>query len=71
MKLAGFDSPYLHTLYVDKPMQGHGLMQAIACELVRSIRRNVTIDWTVKESVRAKLRVTVRRLLNKYGYPTR
>ena len=32
-------------------------------------RRNVTIDWTVKESVRAKLRVIVKRILRKYGYP--
>lgn len=48
---------------------GDDTLKAIASELVRSIRRNVTIDWTVKESVRAKLRVTVRRLLKKYGYP--
>ena len=48
---------------------GDDTLKAIASELVRSIRRNVTIDWTVKESVRAKLRVTLRRLLKKYGYP--
>jgi type I restriction enzyme R subunit len=30
MWLTGFDAPCLHTMYVDKPMQGHGLMQAIA-----------------------------------------
>jgi type I restriction enzyme R subunit len=29
----------------------------------------VTIDWTVRENVRAKLRVMVRRILRKYGYP--
>jgi len=29
MWLTGFGAPYLHTMYVDKPMQGHGLMQAI------------------------------------------
>ncbi len=34
-----------------------------------TVRRNVTIDWTVKESVRAKLRVIVKRILRKYGYP--
>ncbi len=33
------------------------------------VRRNVTIDWTVKESVRAKLRIMVKRILRKYGYP--
>ena len=43
--------------------------KAIARELVQSVRRNVTIDWTVKESVRAELRVLVRRLLKKYAYP--
>jgi hypothetical protein len=33
------------------------------------VQRNVTIDWTVKESVRAKLRVMIKRILRKYGYP--
>ncbi|MFO5440177.1 MAG: type I restriction enzyme endonuclease domain-containing protein [Dolichospermum sp.] len=37
--------------------------------LVKAIRANLTIDWTVKENVRAKLRVTIKRLLKKYGYP--
>ncbi len=41
----------------------------IARELVEMVRRNVTIDWTVKESVRAKLRIMVKRILRKYGYP--
>ena len=41
----------------------------IARELVINIRQNLTIDWTVKESVRAKLRLTVKRLLRKYKYP--
>jgi type I restriction enzyme R subunit len=33
------------------------------------VRENATIDWTIREDVRAKLRVTVRRLLRQYGYP--
>ena len=41
----------------------------IAQELVEAIRRNVTIDWTVKKSVQARLRTNVRRILRKYGYP--
>ena len=41
----------------------------IAQELVAAIRRNVTIDWTVRESVRAQLRVLVKRILRKHGYP--
>jgi len=48
---------------------GDETLQAIARELVQTVRRNVTIDWTVKESIRAKLRTTVKRLLRKYGYP--
>nr|WP_322744259.1 MULTISPECIES: type I restriction enzyme endonuclease domain-containing protein [unclassified Coleofasciculus] len=48
---------------------GDETLKAIARELVQAVRRNVTIDWTVKESVRAKLRTIVKRLLRKYGYP--
>src|SRR5438445_7217625 len=44
-------------------------LRTIARELVVSIKRNLTIDWTIKESVRASLRATVKRLLRKYGYP--
>jgi type I restriction enzyme R subunit len=38
-------------------------------EIVETIRRNVTIDWTLRDSVQAKLRVLVKRTLKKYGYP--
>jgi len=48
---------------------GDEILCAIAKELVKTVRGNVTIDWTVKESVRAKLRVMVKRVLRKYGYP--
>ena len=48
---------------------GDETLKTIARELVKAIKRNITIDWTLKESVRAKLRVTVKRLLKKYGYP--
>jgi type I restriction enzyme R subunit len=41
----------------------------IARELVEIVKRNATIDWTVKESVRANLRRMVRRILRKHGYP--
>ncbi len=34
-----------------------------------AVRKNVTIDWTVRENVRAQLRVIVKRILRKYGYP--
>jgi type I restriction enzyme R subunit len=42
----------------------------IARELVGIVKRNVTIDWTVGENVRAQLRVIVRRILRRHGYPT-
>jgi type I restriction enzyme R subunit len=48
---------------------GEPTLQQIARELVASVRANTTIDWTIKESVRAKLRVLVKRILRKYGYP--
>jgi type I restriction enzyme R subunit len=48
---------------------GDETLRQIARELVEAVRKNVTIDWTVKESARAKLRVIVRRLLRKHGYP--
>ena len=48
---------------------GDETLQAIAQELVRTVRANVTIDWTLRENVRAQLRVLVKRILRKYGYP--
>jgi type I restriction enzyme R subunit len=48
---------------------GEPTLMQIARELVDTVRKNVTIDWTVRESVRAKLRVLVKRILRKYGYP--
>ena len=48
---------------------GDETLRTIARELVNTVKRNVTIDWTVKESVRAKLRTMVKRILRKYGYP--
>jgi type I restriction enzyme R subunit len=48
---------------------GDETLRAIAQELVRTVRANVTIDWTLRENVRAQLRVLVKRILRKYGYP--
>jgi len=50
-------------------IMGDEILRNIARELVETVRRNTTIDWTVKESVRAKLRTMVKRILRKYGYP--
>jgi type I restriction enzyme R subunit len=48
---------------------GDDTLKSIARELVETVRNNATIDWTVRETVRAKLRVMVKRVLRKYGYP--
>ena len=48
---------------------GDDALRMIARELVDSVRKNVTIDWTERESIRAKLRVIVKRILRKHGYP--
>ena len=48
---------------------GDQVLRTIARELVETVRRNVTIDWTLRETVRAQLRVLVKRVLRKYGYP--
>ena len=48
---------------------GDETLRTIAQELVKSVRANVTIDWTLRENVRAQLRVLVKRILRRYGYP--
>ena len=48
---------------------GDKVLCTIARELVVTVRENVTIDWTVRENVRANLRVLVKRILRKHGYP--
>lgn len=52
-----------------KQVMGNDNLRKIAGELVKAIKNSVTIDWTVKESVRARIRVIVKRILRKYGYP--
>lgn len=48
---------------------GEPTLRDIARELAGTVKRNVTIDWTVRENVRAQLRVLVKRILRKHGYP--
>ncbi len=48
---------------------GDDVLRTIARELVEAIRRTITIDWMVRETVRARLRVMVKRILRKHGYP--
>jgi type I restriction enzyme R subunit len=48
---------------------GEPTLKDIARELVESVKRNTTIDWTLRENVQAHLRVIVKRILRKHGYP--
>lgn len=48
---------------------GDEVLRAIAHELTKSIKDNMSVDWNLRESARARMRITVRRLLKKYGYP--
>ena len=50
-------------------VMGDEVLRNIARELVETVRKNVTIDWAMRENVRAQLRVLVRRILRKHGYP--
>jgi type I restriction enzyme R subunit len=50
-------------------LMGDKKLKVIATELIVSVRKNVTIDWTLRESARAKIRVIIRRILRKHGYP--
>ena len=48
---------------------GDETLRTITRELVGTVCSNVTIDWTVRENVRAQMRLLVKRILRKYGYP--
>ena len=48
---------------------GDEVLRGIARELVDTVKRNTTIDWTMREDVRARLRVLVKRILRRHGYP--
>jgi type I restriction enzyme R subunit len=52
-----------------KELMGKDKLRELAIVLYDSVRKNTSIDWTIKENVRAKLKVVVKRLLRKYGYP--
>lgn len=45
------------------------ILKKIAHELTENLRNNITVDWSKRESVRAKLRLMVKRILRKYKYP--
>jgi type I restriction enzyme R subunit len=48
---------------------GDAKLRLIAAELITQVKKSVTIDWTLRESARARMRVMVKRILNRWGYP--
>ncbi|MEW6774925.1 MAG: type I restriction endonuclease subunit R [Bdellovibrionota bacterium] len=48
---------------------GDEILRTIAQELVKTLKANTAVDWTVRESIRAKMRALVKRILRKYDYP--
>jgi len=48
---------------------GDEILRHIARELVDTVRKNTTIDWTVRENVQAKMRLAIKKILRKHGYP--
>lgn len=52
-----------------KALMQQDKLRELAVVLTETIRQNASIDWTIKESVKAKLKVAVKRILRKFGYP--
>lgn len=52
-----------------KEAMGDKELRAIAHELTKTVKENMGVDWSIRDSAKAKMRVAVRRLLKKYGYP--
>ena len=48
---------------------GDAKLKVIAAELITQVKKSVTINWTLRESARAKIKVMVKRILNKHGHP--
>ncbi len=48
---------------------GDAKLKLIAAELITQVKKSVTIDWTLRQSARARIKVMVKRILNKHGYP--
>ena len=67
--LAWLESLGYAILYGPDIALGDETLRIIAQELVRTVRGNLKIDWTVRENVRAEMRVMIKRILRRYGYP--
>lgn len=52
-----------------RDVMGQDQLRKLAIVLVARVRNNASIDWNLKESIRARMKVMVKRLLRQYGYP--
>jgi type I restriction enzyme R subunit len=52
-----------------RDVMGQDQLRELAIVLVERVRKNASIDWNLKESVRSRMKVMVKRLLRQYGYP--
>ena len=50
-------------------VMGNEQLKLIAHELLKSLQQNISVDWAQREPARARLRVLVKKILKKYGYP--
>ncbi len=52
-----------------REIMGEEILKQIARDLTTSIKKNISVDWAIRDSVQAKMKMTIKRLLKKYGYP--
>ncbi|MFA5634207.1 MAG: type I restriction enzyme endonuclease domain-containing protein, partial [Candidatus Dojkabacteria bacterium] len=52
-----------------KDVLGDEVLKEIAQDLLKQIKANASVDWTIRESVKARMRILVKRTLKKYNYP--
>lgn len=52
-----------------REVMGDEILMQIAKDLTASIKKNISVDWAIRESVQARMKMTVKRLLKRYGYP--
>jgi len=52
-----------------RDVMGDEILMQIARDLTTAIKNNISVDWAIRESVQAKMKMTIKRLLKKYGYP--
>jgi type I restriction enzyme R subunit len=66
-EIAFYDAPAQNESAIE--VLGNETLRVIAHELLQQLRQNATVDWHKRESARARMRVLVKRILKKYGYP--